>query len=125
MDGYEASLRRILNFGHTFAHPIETLSNYKGISHGEAVAYGIRYAAKLSYILNKIDKEYYELINKILDNLNLATKKIKYPPKKIISLMQSDKKVSNHKINLLLPVAPAVVEIFDNIDSPSIEACLL
>ena len=125
LDGKEAGLRKILNLGHTFAHPIETLSKYKGISHGEAVAYGIRYASKLSFSLKKIDEDYYKLINKVLDNFGLATKRLKYPPKKIINLMQNDKKVSNQKINLLLPTSPAAVELFDNIDLLSQEACLL
>jgi len=125
LDNKESGLRKILNFGHTFAHPIETLSNYKKISHGEAVAYGIKYASKLSYKLGKIDSSYYTLIDEVLNNFELTKKKLKYSPKKIVELMKNDKKVENSKINLLLPVDIAVVEIFDSIDLPFVEACLL
>ena len=124
-DKKEKGLRKILNFGHTYAHPIETLSNYKKYSHGQAVAYGIKYATKLSSILGKIDSNYYNQINNLIDKFELTKTKIKYKPTEIIELMKQDKKVNHEKINLLLPVAPAVVELFDNIDLPSIEASLL
>nr|MDA3813867.1 3-dehydroquinate synthase [Candidatus Cloacimonadota bacterium] len=39
--------RQKLNLGHTFAHLIESASNYK-ISHGEAVSIGVRKAAEYS-----------------------------------------------------------------------------
>ena len=61
----------------------------------------------------------------LLDKFELTKKPINYKSEKIIELMYSDKKVENNKINLLLPTAPAVVELFDNIDLLSIEASLL
>ena len=48
------SIRKILNFGHTFAHAYEaTLGYSKKLNHGEAVILGIKTAAKFS-LLNKI-----------------------------------------------------------------------
>ena len=125
LDNKESGLRKILNFGHTFAHAFETITNYKEFSHGEAVSYGIRYASKLSYNLGKINADYLIMINQLLDNHKLAHKKLSFPSKKVIELMGNDKKVTDRKINLLLPVDFATVELFDNIDLPSIEACLL
>src|SRR5713101_6204566 len=46
-DEREAGLREILNFGHTFAHALETLTGYKKFRHGEAVAWGMVAAAIL------------------------------------------------------------------------------
>jgi 3-dehydroquinate synthase len=40
--------RKILNFGHTFAHALEKATDYKYLKHGEAVGYGIMFAAELS-----------------------------------------------------------------------------
>ena len=124
-DRLEGGLRKILNFGHTYAHPIETLSNYKKISHGEAVAHGIKYASKLAVIKNLISKEYYEQIIHLLNKYQLINKTIKFKKEDIINLMKQDKKVENSQINLLVPIGPAKVELFDNIDLPSIEASLL
>ncbi len=40
-DEKEADLRRLLNYGHTIAHGIEAAMDYRGITHGEAVAWGM------------------------------------------------------------------------------------
>jgi 3-dehydroquinate synthase len=40
-DEREADLRRLLNYGHTIAHGIEAAMRYEGITHGEAVAWGM------------------------------------------------------------------------------------
>ena len=40
-DPYEEDLRRPLNFGHTIGHPLETVSGYSALLHGEAVAFGM------------------------------------------------------------------------------------
>ena len=40
-DEKEADLRRLLNYGHTIAHGIEAALHYQGITHGEAVAWGM------------------------------------------------------------------------------------
>jgi len=40
-DEKESDLRRLLNYGHTIAHGIEAAVNYEGITHGEAVAWGM------------------------------------------------------------------------------------
>jgi 3-dehydroquinate synthase len=46
-DEREAGLREILNFGHTFAHALESATHYKRYRHGEAVAWGMAAAAVL------------------------------------------------------------------------------
>lgn len=126
-DEKESSLRKVLNFGHTFAHPIESLTNYKTISHGQAVAYGMKMASKLSYLNNKIDKDYSDKICFLIDKFELTVKQLNFNKtqcKKFIDLMMQDKKVLNAKINLLLPTGYCQVGLFDNIDLPSIEALL-
>jgi len=65
-------IRKILNFGHTFAHAFEATLRYSArLNHGEAVILGIKTAAKFS-LLNKIlNKKEFELINDHLNNLSL------------------------------------------------------
>lgn len=52
VDPREKGLRRVLNFGHTFAHAFESVTMQRGLylSHGDAVAHGLLYALKLSEI---------------------------------------------------------------------------
>ena len=48
-DERESGLREILNFGHTFGHALETITNYRVYQHGEAVAWGMMAAALLGH----------------------------------------------------------------------------
>jgi 3-dehydroquinate synthase len=94
-------LRAALNFGHTYAHALETATNYNKFLHGEAVAIGMFFAAKLSLELKICKREvYYKLENMInLTAFNLDTKN---NPIKFLSLMKKDKKSIDSNINFVL-----------------------
>src|SRR4051794_18885712 len=47
-DPYEIDLRRPLNFGHTVGHPLETVTGYAPLLHGEAVAFGMVVEARIA-----------------------------------------------------------------------------
>jgi 3-dehydroquinate synthase len=47
-DPYEEDLRRPLNFGHTVGHPLETVTGYGALLHGEAVAFGMAVEARVA-----------------------------------------------------------------------------
>jgi 3-dehydroquinate synthase len=106
-DDKEKSLRKILNFGHTFAHAYEaTLGYSKKLNHGEAVILGISTALRFS-----LDKKLLPLVdyNYILDDFKIS--KLPLDPKKyftlkdinkILSFMSKDKKNDTEKINLVL-----------------------
>ena len=54
--------RKILNFGHTFAHALETVTNYRRFRHGEAVGIGIKVAATISNKMSLLPTEEKELL---------------------------------------------------------------
>mgnify|MGYP001243843901 CR=1 FL=1 len=106
-DEKEKDLRKILNFGHTFAHAYEaTLGYSKKLNHGEAVILGIQSALRFSFKNKLIKKnEYYSILNHI-SKVNLPSNikrffKIK-DLNKILSFMAKDKKNKSSKINLVL-----------------------
>ena len=106
-DEKEKGLRKILNFGHTFAHSYEASLGYsKKLNHGEAVILGIKTALKFSLKNNLLkNKEYNSIINHI-SNSNLPSKIKKFfkitDLNKILSFMLKDKKNNSKKINLVL-----------------------
>lgn len=99
-DPEDNGVRKILNFGHTTAHALETLSKYE-ISHGEAVAIGMRVAILLS-----LQQGYLELstANKILSLLNKLYKnrKLNFPISSVKKAMLFDKKCINKDIQFVL-----------------------
>jgi len=106
-DEKEKNLRKVLNLGHTFAHAYESTMNYsKKLNHGEAVILGLRNAIKFSYYNKLLSKEKFQLINKHIKKIGILHKieKLfkKKHIKKIVKFMESDKKNSSDKINLIL-----------------------
>ncbi len=70
----DAKSRKILNFGHTFAHALEKITDYKRFKHGEAVGYGILFAAELSKKLAIFDENKLKLLNDVVHRTgNLPT----------------------------------------------------
>jgi len=106
-DEKEKNLRKILNFGHTFAHAYEaTLGYTKKLNHGEAVLLGIYSALNFSFSNKLLSTNEYYLITKHIKDSNLPFRIEKYfnlkHLSKILSFMLKDKKNKSDKINLIL-----------------------
>ena len=106
-DEKERNLRKVLNFGHTFAHAYEASLNYsKKLNHGEAVLLGIKSAVNFSYKNKLLSKNDYI---SIIDHLkisklpsNLKNYFSKKNVDKILTYMTKDKKNNSDKISLIL-----------------------
>lgn len=88
-DPKEEGLRKILNFGHTLGHAIETLSNYQ-VSHGRAVAWGMHFAAALSHHMCALPKEEMQQLQAICELIGGECPLI--DPLKAWEVMKTDKK---------------------------------
>lgn len=97
-DEKEKGERRILNFGHTFAHSIE---KNLGILHGEAVSIGMVLAAKASVKMGMLSKEEADEIEKLLKDYNLPTK-LNLDKQSMYNALLKDKKREGDSINLVL-----------------------
>ena len=107
VDEKEKNVRKILNFGHTFAHAYEaTLGYSKRLNHGEAVILGIETATKFSSMYNILNYKEFNLISSHLKKLKLPRNINKLfsikDLNKILSFMKKDKKNDTNKINLVL-----------------------
>ena len=106
-DEKEKGIRKILNFGHTFAHAYEaTLGYSKKLNHGEAVILGIITALKFSLDVRLIKISEYQEIIKHIQKIKLPSNiKTHFSYKDlniILSFMIKDKKNTSKKINLIL-----------------------
>ena len=106
-DEKEKGLRKMLNFGHTFAHAFEaTLGYSKKLNHGEAVILGIVTALKFSLNSKLISQENYNTILKHIRDTKLPSNIKDYfshqDLNKIMEFMSKDKKNFSKKINLIL-----------------------
>ena len=72
-DETESGYRAVLNFGHTIAHGLESLTEYKQYLHGEAVAIGMVAAARISRRLGFCSDVDYQRIRRLLERCGLPT----------------------------------------------------
>ena len=106
-DEKENKLRKILNFGHTFAHAYEASLGYsKKLNHGEAVLLGIFSAINFSYKNNLLKNSEFKSVINHLKNSRLPFNLKKYfstnNVNKIVFFMTKDKKNYSKRINLIL-----------------------
>jgi len=93
-DEKESGVRAILNFGHTFAHGIETALNFRNIRHGEAVAIGMVMASRLSYVLGLASAQSAQRVERLISAYGLPTRLPRgLTPEKVIAGMEHDKKI--------------------------------
>src|SRR5437016_7103827 len=103
-DETESGLRAILNFGHTLGHALEAVSGYGRFLHGQAIAIGQVFAARLSAELLGFPQRDVERIARLFEKAGLRTH-IRLNPaqrEKLFEAMRHDKKVSEGAIRFVL-----------------------
>ena len=101
-DEKESGLRKVLNYGHTYAHALETITHYKKYTHGACVVEGMFFAMALGLKLGMIDKEYKYLCEDLIEKYDYA-RLAKFNIKKMTSIMASDKKNDGNDLTFILP----------------------
>jgi 3-dehydroquinate synthase len=100
-DPFEKAERAHLNFGHTFGHAIESVSNFS-YSHGQSVALGMCAATYVSQNLGYISAADREKIISTIQKAGLPTGGLKLDIGKVFETMAFDKKVKDGRIRLVL-----------------------
>lgn len=94
--------RRILNFGHTTAHALEKITNYRRFRHGEAVGYGILVAGELSKSLGMLPSRELELLRDAVGLCGALPRADDLALTQLIDAMTADKKVVEGKLKWVL-----------------------
>ncbi len=101
-DERESGLREILNFGHTFAHALESTTRYRRFRHGEAVAWGMMAAALLGHEIGVTRADDVSRIVALVRRIGPLPPWPRVPAKSLIAAMRSDKKTRHGKLRFVL-----------------------
>lgn len=125
-DEKEHGLRALLNWGHTVAHALETLTHYETYLHGEAVAIGMCCEAYVGRELGLAGTDFIGSLEALCGQVNLPTR---LPPgtdlDRLIDLMTGDKKALGGHINMVLIKKIGEADKVDNIDKALIKKALM
>lgn len=92
-DERESGLRRILNFGHTVGHALESVTKYKQFRHGEAIGYGMLAALALGVARGVTPKPLYEEVEALITQLGPLPPVGDISAKEVYAAIGRDKKV--------------------------------
>jgi 3-dehydroquinate synthase len=113
-DEHEAGVRALLNFGHSFAHALETLTDYRVYLHGEAVSIGMMVASRLSELRGICEAGFSARLGALLESFGLPLQvPANVSTEEILEAMKLDKKVIAGSTRLIL-VKSAGVGIIDS-----------
>ena len=101
-DERESNRRRVLNFGHTFAHALEKVTEYKRYRHGEAVLLGMYAAGWLSNQVSGLSNDNWEIMRSILRDVPFDQQVDDLDAAKVVAAMEGDKKTRHDRINYVL-----------------------
>ncbi|MBH0184182.1 MAG: 3-dehydroquinate synthase [Nitrospira sp.] len=97
-DERESDRRRILNYGHTIGHALETLGRYESLIHGEAVGIGLVQEAEVACFLGICDRSVVQRIQAIVQAAGLPDRMPHWTAAKIWKAMLHDKKVTGGQV---------------------------
>jgi 3-dehydroquinate synthase len=123
-DERESGLREILNFGHTFAHALESVTHYKRYQHGEAVAWGMMVAALLGHEAGITRADVASRIVALVRRMGPLPPWPRVDPKVLIDTMRSDKKSRDGHLRFVLTPQVGKAASYDRIPLDAVERVL-
>ena len=123
-DERESSLREILNFGHTFAHALESITSYRRYQHGEAVAWGMIAASFLGHELGLTRADDVSRIVALIRRLGPLPAWPRVSAATLVKAMRSDKKARGGVVRFVLSPRIGEARSYDSISSKIVERVL-
>jgi 3-dehydroquinate synthase len=125
-DETEKGLRAILNFGHTLGHALEAATRYERFVHGEAVAIGMVFAARLARRLGYFEPAGVERIAALVRRAGLPDAiPPDIAPEALLDAMRRDKKVAAGQLTFILPEAIGKVRIVRGVPADIVRSVLV
>ena len=109
--------RAILNYGHTAGHALEAAARFR-ITHGRAVAFGMRVAARIAVAQGICGKRVVEAQDELLEAFGLPNRPPHADPKRVLAAISLDKKARRGKVAWVLPRRIGHAEIGRSVPGP-------
>ena len=109
-DEKENGLRKVLNFGHTYGHVLETITKYKKYTHGEAIIFGMYFIIDWAYKNEFITYTNYKVSIELLEKYGYKRLNKKYSPELIVDIIKKDKKATSNEILFIVPCEKKTVK---------------
>jgi len=123
-DEREAGPRRILNFGHTAGHALESVTKYRRYRHGEAVAYGMLVAAELARGRGALAETDRQALADVIASLGPLPPIADLSTSHILEAMKHDKKMVAGRLHFVLPTSVGATTIVDDVTEKEMRAAL-
>ena len=123
-DERESGPRRVLNFGHTAGHALESVTKYRRYRHGEAVAYGMLVAAELAVARGALAAADRQALADLIAGLGPLPAVADVPIAQVLDAMQHDKKMVSGRLHFVLPTAVGATTIVDDVTEKEMRQAL-
>jgi 3-dehydroquinate synthase len=118
-DPYEEDSRRTLGFGHAIAHPVETVTGYGEVLHGEAVAFGMAVEAQLAAGRGLLGRGRLDQMLGLLRRVGLPTTAVELPVEldgaRLLRATERIRLIRGGGYRFVLPVAVGETVIADDV----------
>jgi 3-dehydroquinate synthase len=118
-DPYEADSRRTLGFGHAIAHPVETVTGYGELLHGEAVAFGMSVEAQLAAARGLLSADRLDQMLGLLRRVGLPTTALELPatvdPVRLLEAIERIRLIRGGGFRFVLPLDLGETVIADDV----------
>jgi 3-dehydroquinate synthase len=127
-DPYEVDLRRPLNFGHTIGHPLETVSGYGPLLHGEAVALGMVVETRIAVARGVLAGPLLDALLRLLRRCDLPVAAPDLPVRidgeDVLAAMEKVRLIRAGSLRYVLPVALGETLIADDVTTEEVRSAL-
>ena len=123
-DEREGGPRRVLNFGHTVGHALEGLTGYRRFRHGEAVAYGMLAAARLSARRGALTAADEARLQDVIRRLGRLPPVADLRASRALDYISRDKKVVRGRLNFVLARGLGATEIVADVTAAELSAAM-
>ena len=123
-DERESGLRRILNFGHTVGHALESVTRYRRFLHGEAIAYGMLAAADLAVARGAFAEIERQALARLIAQLGPLPSVTDLSIDEVMEAVRRDKKVLNGRLHFVIAIQIGATMTIDDVTEDELKAVL-